>query len=123
MAEDKDIEFLTAKKMLNLRRRIAASNKPEEKEISYRDIVTSKLIDRGLEVLELAEKQYPTQTDIIIKRLADVIKKGEIQGSISGGELLWLFRQIGLRIHVETSIRVKKDGKLVPLTDKLKSDD
>lgn len=121
MVNDKDLEFLTAKKMRNLRRRIVASEKPKEK--SSRDIVSSRLADRGIEVLEIAEKYYPNQTSIIIKNLANVIENGGIKGSISGGELLGLFRQMGLRIHVKTSIQVKKDGKLVPLAEKLKLED
>lgn len=123
MVSDKDLDFLTAKKMLDLRRRIAESKKPELKPKSSRDIVASKMVDRGLEVLELAEKHYPEQVTIIVENLADIIRKGGITGFISGGELLWLFRQMGLRIHVETSIQVKKDGKLVPLKEKLKSKD
>ncbi|MFC1752325.1 double-stranded DNA-binding protein [Thermoproteota archaeon] len=121
MVDDKDLEFLTAKKMRDLRRRIVASDKPIEK--NSRDIVTSRIVDRGIEVLELAERYYPNQTSIIIENLANVIKKGELKGSISGGELLGLFRQMGFRISVETSIQVKKDGKLVPLAEKLKKED
>lgn len=121
MVEDKDLEFLTAKKMRDLRRRIVASDKPIEK--NSRDIVTSRIVDRGIEVLELAERYYPNQTSIIIENLAKVIKKGEIKGSISGGELLGLFRQMGFKIRVETSIQVKKDGKLVPLAEKLKKEE
>ncbi len=121
MVNDKDLEFLTAKKMRDLRRRIVASEKPKEK--SSRDIVTSRIVDRGMEVLEIAEKYYPNQTSIIIENLANVIKNEGIKGSISGGELLGLFRQKGLRIHVKTSIQVKKDGKLVPLAEKLKLED
>ena len=123
MVSDKDLDFLTAKKMLDLKRRIAASGKPEAKPQSSRDIVASRMVDRGLEVLELAEKHYPEQVSIIVENLAGIIKKGGIKGFISGGELLLLFRQMGLRIHVETSIQVKKDGKLVPLKEKLKSED
>ena len=123
MVSDKDLDFLTAKRLLDLKRRIAASGKPEVKPQSDRDIVSSRMIDRGLEVLELAEMHYPEQVSIIVENLAGIIKKGGIKGFISGGELLWLFRQMGLRIHVETSIQVKKDGKLVPLKEKLKSED
>ncbi len=120
MVDDKDLEFLTAKKMQNLRRKIVTSNKPIEKK--SRDIVTSRIVDRGMEVLEIAERYYPTQTSIVIENLANVIRKGDIKGTISGGELLGLFRQMGFKIHIETSIKVKKDGKLVPIADKLKKE-
>ncbi len=123
MADDKELEYLTAKKMLELRRRMVAAEKPKPKEKTSRDILVSKLVDRGSEVLELAEQYYPKKTAFIVDKLAEILKKGEVRGYISGGELLMLFRQLGLNIHVETSIHVKKHGKLVPLTEKLKPDD
>ncbi len=123
MAEDKELEYLKAKKMLELRRKMAAAEKPKEKVKSSRDIVASRLVNRGLEVLELAEKYYPEKSTFIIKKLAELIETKGISGYISGGELLWLFRQLGLNIQVKTSIHVEKDGKLVPLTEKLKSED
>jgi DNA-binding TFAR19-related protein (PDSD5 family) len=123
MEEDKELEYLKAKKMLELRRKMAAAEKPKAKVKSSRDIVASKLVNRGLEVLELAEKYYPEKSTFIVKKLADLIETKGISGYISGGELLWLFRQLGLNIQVKTSIQVEKDGKLVPLTEKLKSED
>ncbi|HEY4699103.1 MAG TPA: hypothetical protein VIH27_01850 [Nitrososphaerales archaeon] len=119
MEQDKDLEILTMKKMLDIKRKISKADKP--KEISSRDIVLSMLVDRGIEVLEIAEKHYPDKTKYVIDKLAELIKNGKVE-YISGGELLGLFRQLGLNIHVETSINVEKHGKLVPLADKLKSD-
>jgi hypothetical protein len=49
-----------------------------------------------------------------------LIKAGEINQRISGGELLALFRSIGLKIRVNTSIKIEDHGKLVSLSDKLK---
>ena len=51
--------------------------------------------------------------------IIELIKNGKIQGSISGGELLSVFRNAGLRITVPTSISVSKDGKMTSLSDKL----
>ena len=49
-----------------------------------------------------------------------MIKAGEISQRISGGELLALFRSIGLKIRINTSIKIEDHGKLVSLSDKLK---
>jgi DNA-binding TFAR19-related protein (PDSD5 family) len=123
--EDKELEYLRAKKMLELRRRIAEAEKlklkPKEK--SSRDILVSRLVNRGLEVLETAEKYYPDKTALIVDKLAEAVKNGSITGLISGGELYWLFRQIGMRLQIPTSIQIEKHGKLVPLTEKLKHED
>jgi DNA-binding TFAR19-related protein (PDSD5 family) len=71
-------------------------------------------------VLNLAYGQYPAQTEAIIARIAELIQAGEITGRISGGELLALFRSVGLSIRVNTSIKVEDKGKLISFADKLK---
>jgi hypothetical protein len=45
---------------------------------------------------------------------------GEITSRISGGELLMLFRSVGLNIRVNTTIKVEDDGKLISFSEKLK---
>ena len=39
---------------------------------------------------------------------------------ISGGELLALFRAVGLNIRVNTTIKVEDKGKLISFSEKLK---
>lgn len=85
-----------------------------------REIISTYLYDRGEEVLKLAESQYPYQTKAILARIIELIKAGEISQRISGGELLALFRSIGLKIRINTSIKIEDHGKLVSLSDKLK---
>jgi hypothetical protein len=50
----------------------------------------------------------------------ELIRIGEIKQRISGGELLALFRSVGLNIRVNTTIKIEDHGKLVSLSDKLK---
>ncbi|HYZ59527.1 MAG TPA: hypothetical protein VE544_07700, partial [Nitrososphaeraceae archaeon] len=57
---------------------------------------------------------------IIIKRIADLIRLGEIQQRISGGELLALFRSIGMNVRINTTIKIEDHGKLVSFSEKLK---
>lgn len=71
-------------------------------------------------MLNLAYAQYPAQTEAILTRVAELIQAGEITGRISGGELLALFRSVGLNIRVNTSIKVEDKGKLISFSDKLK---
>jgi DNA-binding TFAR19-related protein (PDSD5 family) len=87
-----------------------------------REIVSDLLYDRGEEVLKLAEIQFPSQTRMIIKRIADLTKAGEIQQRISGGELLMLFRSIGINVRVNTTIKIEDHGKLVSFSEKLKKE-
>ena len=45
---------------------------------------------------------------------------GEIKQRISGGELLALFRSVGINVRINTSIKIEDHGKLVSFSEKLK---
>ena len=94
---------------------------PKEQTLNPREILVSSLGFRGLEVLENAESQFPNETKIIIEKLSELIKSGEINETIDGGKLLTLFRSVGLNIRMATKINVEQDGKFVSLSDKLKT--
>jgi hypothetical protein len=68
----------------------------------------------------LADSQFPVQTGIVVKRIVELIKSGEIDSLISGGELLAIFRSVGLRIRVDTNIRIEDHGKYISFGEKLK---
>jgi DNA-binding TFAR19-related protein (PDSD5 family) len=124
-ANDPEIDIINARKLRELRERAAAmekvkasSQQPRPK--SSREILSSYLYDRADEVLDLAYGQYPVQTEAIVTRIARLILSGEITSRISGGELLMLFRYVGLNIRVNTTIKVEDDGKLISFSEKLK---
>ena len=116
MSEDKELEILKQKKIKELMERIENKNK----QVNPKNILISRLVDRGDEVLRIAETYYPKETERIVNQLIEMIKNGKINNSIWGGELLAVFRNAGLRITVPTSISVSKDGKMTSLSDKLK---
>jgi DNA-binding TFAR19-related protein (PDSD5 family) len=129
--DDPDIAIIKARKMKELWKQAAAleRSKAAQKEQwqkarikTDREIVSDLLYDRGEEVLKLAEIQFPSQTSMIIKRIADLTKSGEIQQRISGGELLMLFRSIGINVRVNTTIKIEDHGKLVSVSEKLKKE-
>lgn len=129
--EDADLKMLHAKRMLELRRRIGANiakkareeqlaSKP--KELTDRELLLEVLIERGEEVLVAAEVAYPSEMPRLVSQLARLVKERRIT-TITGGELLQLFRSIGMRVSVSTSISVQEHGKFVSLSDKLKRED
>ena len=129
--DDPDIAIIKARKMKELWKQAAAleKSKAAQKEQEQkariktdREIISDLLYDRGEEVLKLAEIQFPSQTRMIIKRIADLTKAGEIQQKISGGELLMLFRSIGINVRVNTTIKIEDHGKLVSVSEKLKKE-
>ena len=120
--EDPELQIIKARKMKQLKEKAKLFEKMKEDEtkaktevskIDDKQVLLKYLYDRGDEVLELAESQFPIQTKIIINRIADLIKSGEIDSSISGGELLAIFRSVGLRIRVDTNIRIEEHGKFI----------
>ncbi len=127
MSEDRDIEIIKARKLKEMKEKAAAIERakaaPEKKEKSPKETVMSFLYDRGDEVLNAAYSQYPAQTEAIVMKIAELIKSGELKERISGGELLSLFRSIGMRVRIDTSIRIQQDGKLVSFSEKLKQNE
>jgi len=124
-ADDPEIDIINARKLRELREKAAAMEKakasrqqPQPK--SSREILSGYLYDRADEVLDLAYRQYPIQTEAIVTRIARLILSGEITSKISGGELLMLFRSVGLNVRVNTTIKVEDDGKLISFSEKLK---
>ncbi|PWU81832.1 MAG: double-stranded DNA-binding protein [Candidatus Nitrosopolaris wilkensis] len=124
--EDRDLTIIKARKMKELQKQAATQEKMKvrkEQESQPRtdmEIISSYLYDRGEEVLDLAKSQFPIQTRAIVRKIVELVKAGEINQRISGGELLALFRSVGMNIRVNTSIRVEDHGKLVSFSDKLK---
>jgi DNA-binding TFAR19-related protein (PDSD5 family) len=127
--EDPDLEIIKARKMLKLREQAAATEKRRKIQDESKSIEKSKkqtflkyIYDRGDEVLSAAESQFPSQTLAVMNRILDLIERGDIQQKISGGELLSLFRMLGLNIRMNTTIKIEDHGKLVSFSDKLKAD-
>lgn len=127
--EDPDLEIIKARKMLKLREQAAATEKRRKIEDESKLVEKSRkqtflkyIYGRGDEVLSAAESQYPSQTASVMNRILDLIERGDIQQKISGGELLSLFRMLGLNIKMNTTIKIEDHGKLVSFSDKLKAD-
>ncbi len=124
--DDPDIRIIKARKMKELQKQAAinekmkASKQHENQPRTDREIINSYLYNRGEEVLNLSESQFPIQTKAVVKKIVELIKAGEINQSISGGELLALFRSIGMNVRVNTSVRIEDHGKLVSFSDKLR---
>jgi len=125
--EDSELERLKAKRLAEMQKNIStkqeiektqelAKDKPQE---NPRDLLVKQLGFRGLEVLENAESQFPNETKMIVEKLSELIKTGEINEVIDGGKLLTLFRSIGLSVRMATKINIEQDGKFVSLSDKL----
>ena len=122
--EDKELELLKKRRLAEMEKNIAYKKIQEQKDskpvqTSPRDLLLKKLGYRGLEVLQNAESQYPTEAKIVIEKLGELLASGEIDEEIDGGKLLALFRSVGINVRLQTKINVEKDGKFVSLSEKL----
>ncbi|HEX5358807.1 MAG TPA: DNA-binding protein [Candidatus Nitrosotalea sp.] len=126
--EDKELELLKAKRMLEMQKNISQRQRVDEKpqtqaqKVSPRDVVLKQLGYRGEEVLQNAESQFPNETKVVIEKLAELIQGGEVTEVIDGGKLLTLFRSVGIHVRIQTTINVEQDGKMVSWSDKLKGE-
>lgn len=124
--EDSELQRLQAKRLAEMQKNISSRDDnvktPEvskEKTVNPRDVLIKQLGFRGLEVLTNAESQFPNETKMVVVKLSELIKSGQLNESIDGGKLLGLFRSIGLSVRMNTKINIQQDGKFVSLTDKL----
>ena len=124
--EDSELQRLQAKRLAEMQKNISSRDDTvktpetsEEKNVNPRDVLIKQLGFRGLEVLTNAESQFPNETKMVVVKLSELIKSGELNESIDGGKLLGLFRSIGLSVRMNTKINIQQDGKFVSLTDKL----
>ena len=133
--DDSELQRLQAKRLAEMQKNISSreiaeetpesTKSTEEKIVNPRDVLIKQLGFRGLEVLTNSESQFPNETKMVIDKLYELIKTGEITEILDGGKLLGLLRSIGLSVKMDTKINIQQDGKFVSLTDKLsnKSDD
>jgi DNA-binding TFAR19-related protein (PDSD5 family) len=125
--EDAELRLINARKLAELKRRASMSTtvsppSPPKPAKSDKDVLLEVLYDRGDEVLLTAYQAYPRQTEIVVAQLARLLKQNGMRERISGGELFQLFRNLGLRFSLKTTIKVQDKGRFVDLKDKLKMD-
>lgn len=122
--DDSELEQLKKKRLAEMEKNIALKHKQAEtssKKIppTARETLVKNLGYRGLEVLQNAESQFPSDTKIVVEKLGELLNSGEINEEIDGGKLLALFRSVGIYVRMENKINVEQDGKFVSLSDKL----
>ncbi|MEM2226972.1 MAG: DNA-binding protein [Candidatus Bathyarchaeia archaeon] len=125
MAEDEELELLKRKKLQEIQRRLAMKRdsveKPEGEDRG--EALRKALVGRAWEVLMAAKRQYPRAAERVEAALARAISEGKIKGPITGEQLLWLFRYLGLNVRLETRIRIYEHGELKSIAEKLRGED
>ncbi|MDA4128036.1 MAG: double-stranded DNA-binding protein [Thaumarchaeota archaeon] len=121
MAEDNELDIINRRKLKQMQKRAEVAAPPPSKvSKSDREILSAVFYDRADEVLKLASEAYPAETESIVRELANLVRSRRFKEKISGGELYSLFRSVGLRFSLNTTIKVQDRGKFVDLSEKLK---
>ena len=109
---------LLAKKAEEEKKQEEPERAPDPKEVLNRIFV-----DRAWEVFEVARRQYPRVTQTLQDELVRLILSGKLKEQITGEQLLWLFRKMGLDVRMETKIRILESGELKTIAEKLKGEE
>jgi DNA-binding TFAR19-related protein (PDSD5 family) len=129
MSEDKKLEIWRRRRILEMKKKMLSKKIEEEKkniekpdavEKSVEDSLKNILKGRSWEVLETARRQFPKETARLEKELVRLSSTGEIKG-ITGEQLLWIFRALGLNVRMNIKIRVHEDGKLKTISEKIRN--
>ncbi len=122
MVEDSELEKLKRRRLEAMQKRLMTSKRKKEMgPENPREVLSRVLIGRGLEVLSVAEQQYPKITPKVVEALAKQISRGQLNGPINGEQLLWFFRRLGLDVRLKTRIRILEHGELKTIEEKLKT--
>lgn len=129
MSEDDELSHLKHKRMLEMRRYYlekqrdkvdTGTSKKIEENISPERILKDMLIDRAEEVWEAAKNQYPQVSEQVGNAIVSAKQSGKLKEKITGEQLLWLFERIGLRVRLQTRIRIVESGEIKSIAQKLK---
>jgi DNA-binding TFAR19-related protein (PDSD5 family) len=77
---------------------------------------------RGEEVIDAALTENPELVRRVAAALVKAIREGRVETPIDSGDLLALFRRLGLNVKVETRLMVQKRGETKDLRKALEED-
>lgn len=123
MSGDSDLDRIMARRLAEMRSAARQGAEPQEARRPARDALVSVLGHRGVEVLERAEAQFPQQAGVVVSQLARLIESGQLNQTIDGGQLLQVFRMLGLNVRMPTRISVERDGKMASLSERIRGMD
>lgn len=120
MVEDDELDILLEKRLSEMKRRLRSPPPKPQGETPSVDVLKGVFEGRAWEVLSAARHQYPQEARQVEKALSQAVSTGALRGKVRGEDLYHLFRSLGVRVKLRTSIRVLKGGKLQSLAEMLK---
>jgi DNA-binding TFAR19-related protein (PDSD5 family) len=118
LMSDRELEAIKTKKLHELQKKIALNEKKRE-EPDGNKILNRVFKGRAWEVFNVAKAQFPAAMVGIESLLVNMALEGKIT-EMQGEQLYALLREIGLRVKLNTTIKVASHGKTKLLSDKLR---
>ncbi|MEM0481811.1 MAG: hypothetical protein QXM16_02855 [Nitrososphaerota archaeon] len=115
--EDISLKLIKMKKMRTLMAQLAKSRETlvhEEKQAAEPDPVEElkkHISERGDEVLAAALSENPDLVKKVSAALLKALREGKVEEPIDAGDLLVLFRRLGLKVQVESRVMVHRKGE------------
>ncbi|MGQ9515451.1 MAG: DNA-binding protein [Thermoproteota archaeon] len=122
--DDIELNLLRLKRLRQLQERARSATKEPSQERKVEEdprvTISEFLDDKAKEVLEIANAQFPSETEAMVKMLANLVKRGVVTETIDGPTLYHLFLRVGIPVKLRTRIVYYEDGKVKSLAEKLK---
>ena len=125
MTNDSELERLKRQRLAEMQKTLASrqqKNQAEAKRLEPSKVLEGVFVGRAWEVYQATKRQYPQIAEQIFQELAQLVQNGRLKGQITGEQLFWLLRQIGLDVRLETKIQVLEHGELRSMADKFRGD-
>jgi len=115
---DKELEAIKQRKLRELQKRMTFREQKKE-QIDGHKILNKIFKGRAWEVFNAAQAQFPAAMARIERLLVSLALEGKIT-QMQGEQLYALLREIGLRVRLNTTIKVASHGKTELLSEKFK---
>ena len=115
---DKELEALKKRRLLELQRRMSAQE-PKKEPIDAHNILNTIFKGRAWEVFNAAKAQFPSAMPKIELLLVKLALEGRIF-AMEGEQLFALLKEVGLRVSLNTTIKVISHGETKTLSEEFK---
>ena len=116
---DDELERLRKRKLAKLSKRFLRKKEEKKEESKKQNTLHGVFVGRAWEVFNATQTQYPQVAEKLRKILVQLASSGKIT-KVTGEELYFLLRKLGLRVRLKTTIRINEHGKLKSIEEKLR---
>ena len=116
---DSELERLRRRRLAQYFERLNSTKEEKKEEVSKQELLNQIFVGRAWEVFNATQAQYPQVANRLRDVLVQLFSAGRIK-KLSGQDLYSLLKKMGLRVKLKTTIRIKEDGKMKSIEEKMK---